>query len=351
MKNRNLFILTVSLGAIALLLTLFEQWSSKRSGEWNLPEDRDLLERSVLEQTAAIRILQNGTPEVTLSRNAEGNWVVSEYHAFPLNRSKLDKLLRELQDASLDRFVTANTEKTERLNLGRREIQFLSEPESVIHSITFGKPGKNGGLFVKRESDEKVYFTDFSGTFDVDPAQWVSKDLLSGTLDDLQKVSVEWGGGESVEIQRNAESDAFELTNAESGESLDLPRVQRNLRTLLNARFTEVHQASDLDDFEAAMESAVRVTLDWGDAGKVEFALGRETTIVESKNEAGEVTESEEHGPVYATLHSEGDVSLLPQDKQEWVLQLSDYTFTSMPASRSDWIRVQEEALEEPVNQ
>lgn len=341
MNKRSLLILTIALGAVALLLSVLDHFSAKRKANWNLPEDRSLVSVDTLRNTTKIVIRLNDVPVVTLQSNDENKWIVPEERSLYVDHTRLNRLVKALQDNSLDRFVTRNAKKMDKLNLGEKELQFFGDDGKLLASIRFGKNGKNGGVFLQRDGDKVVYLSAFADTLDVDPSRWIEKKLIYLGAEDVATIEAHWTGGSEDTLtvtQENAEAD-FVMNPAREGYELNAGKVESALHSIFNMRFNKVSLKSELSDYEDAMKSAITFSFQLlKDEGDFTVAFARSSKVVEKENDKGEMESETVNGPVYMTLTSNTSHVALPKDADQLVFTIPDYSFNSIPKSSAEWL-------------
>ena len=356
MNKRSLLILTIALGAIALLLSVLDAFSAKRKANWNLPEDRSLVSVDTLRNTRKIVILDNDKPVVTLQSDDDNKWIVTEEHALYVDHRRLNELVKSLQDNSLDRFVTRDTEKIAKLNIGQKELRFFDSDGKLLDSILFGKNGKKGGIFIQREGDDVVYLSAFADALDNDPSRWIEKKLIYVGAEDLAKIEAHWTGESEDTLtvtQENAEAD-FELSPARDGYELNTGKVESTLHAIFNLRFNKASLKSELPDYEEAMKSAITFSFQLlKDEGDFTVAFARSSKVVEQENDKGEMESKTVNGLVYMTLTSNTSHVALPKNADQLVFVIPDYSFNSIPKSSAEWLMVkptpEQPATEDPV--
>lgn len=264
MNTRALLILTISLGAIAIGLSVLDRHHAQQLQDWNLPKDRKLVSEAVLKQTHAIG-LHDGDQTATLQPDTSNKWSVVETGGMRVDADKFKTLVSFLTDGKLERFITEKPEKAAALGIGKQYLEFLDASGTSLGKLAIGDAAQVGGRFVQRQGESAIYRTDETFALQAEPYEWVDKKLFQSSLDRVQSVTLSnLPDGEPLVFAKRTETDeknGFELKTPVEGFELVPSTLESNLRSLLNLRFTKVVPVSEVAEMGKLREYAVTYTL------------------------------------------------------------------------------------------
>ncbi len=337
MNTRSLLILTITLGAIALGLTLWDQTSAQRMQNWNLPSDRSLVSESVLQETRAIQI-HDGDKTVTLTPDSSGQWTVKEANGMRLDASRFKSLVSFLSEGKLERFITDKSEKFEPLGIGRHKLEFKGDDGNTLAELAIGDTAQVGGIFIRRNQEEAIYRTGESLTLQYDPFDWVDKKLFQGTPEKVKKVSISGFPEDSTTViasrsEEEGKTD-FVIDPLIVGFDLESSTLDSALRSLLNSRFTKTVEAAEIESFKG---EAITYHLTFDDGSTVIAKVVQKPKPPEEETEDTEakpasVPQSSTE-PVYLWFEGNDSDQLTHPVQEQWVYEISNYTFNNLKKS------------------
>lgn len=346
MKIKNLTILVLVLAVLTVITWFFKRPSpppglDPRTGV-------TLVDRETLVSARQI-VLKHGGNEVTLvSGDESGEWKVAEYYDFPADFSKLSNLAGDLQDAVILRLVTRNPDRMARLDFGASSITIDTGGALSAFNLEIGKTAEGGGRFVRFEGEEKAYLTDLGVYLDANPKNWAQARLIEFGADDLARVEIGFDGEESpLVFNREQAGDDWQVASDHEASGAKTRELESLINRLSSLRFTETDESGS-DEAVAARESSRRLAFELFDGTRYTVEIGRRPAppalpVEEGVEEdpAAEPSPAPEPGPVYVFIASNRDDATVNDLMNRRSFQVSDYTFTSLPADPS--------ALLEPV--
>lgn len=247
MKLKPILIAVLLLAVIALIAKWLQrpmlQPQEGRAGE-------SLISHEIVEAARQIHLSKPSEDAmVTLSRSPDNTWILPGYHNFEVDFSKLESLIRSLLEAKVDRTVTKDPKRLERLKLGQNLLEFKSSDSESLLVIETGKRSPSGGTFVRFEGDDSVYLSDLSLYLDTNESNWPQTKLLSFTPTEVKRLRI-GNVGDALEIHRihRESADApFTSNELNKDRKINDSEVKNLLRTLTNARFSKVTEKDDPD--------------------------------------------------------------------------------------------------------
>jgi len=346
MNTRSLLILTISLGVVAIGLSILDRSHAQHLQDWGLPKDRTLVKEEVLKDTHSI-VLHDGDKVVTLQPDAENKWSVVETRGMRADSSKFKSLVNFLTNGKLERFITEKAEKANALGIGKQYLEFLDAKGNSLGKLAIGDNAQVGGRFVRRNAESAIYRTNESYTLQADANEWIDKKLFQVTPEKIQHVTISNlpESNPSVEAQRQTGEDkrGFELAKPIEGFSFEPATLESGLRTLMNLRFTRVLDTSEVAEMDKLRDIAVTYTLGFNENASTEsvvFKVARLPTP-ETDEEADKTTSSNSQ-PVYVWIEGNSTNALTHPVMTDKVFEVSSYSYDNL-------IRSPLKAMETPV--
>lgn len=226
-----------------------------------------LAARAVVEKAAKLTISDQGKT-VTLTRNSDGTWTDASYFDLPADFSKLSGFVGNLTDAKIDRFVTANPERLDRLEFKDTKIELLDSANKPLWQITVGKSSDvGGGKFIKFDDEKKAYLASFNAWIDTDAKSWANAELIAVKPDDVAKVEIGFPAGAAstsepkapatpattIVVSRVKKDAPWTADQTPANEKVKADKISSVLSSLDSLRFTDT---SDLTDPNVAAAKA-----------------------------------------------------------------------------------------------
>ncbi|HWA87423.1 MAG TPA: DUF4340 domain-containing protein [Opitutus sp.] len=376
MKLRTL-VLTVALLAILSAVA----WFVQRPGP---PPSKDsrigqpLIDRATVEKARKLRVSDQGK-SVTLARQPDSSWRVVSYHDFPADFSKLSRFVGDLTDTKVQRFVTANSERLDRLEFKDTKIELLDASDQPTWSLTLGKYAETGGgRFIRFDDEKKAYLANLSAWIDPDAKNWADSQLVNLKPDEIAKLEVDFPGGAPLAISRAKKGGDWTSPQTPAGQKVNAGKVGSILSSLDALHFTDTADLADpklaaakphtrtfkLTTFDGTTyafdlarkpeEKKLKPPSPTTDGKSGPAALGSVEDLAKKQKEAkaagksGEAKKPGEQkplapeyetipaGPVFVSITSSQSDAPLNALMKKRAFEVSDYVFTSLPEKSAD---------------
>lgn len=346
MKIKNLTILVLVLAVLTVITWFFKRPSpppglDPRTGA-------TLIDRETLVSAKRISLKDNGGEVTLVSDGESGAWRVVDYYDFPADFSKLSNLAGDLQEAVILRLVTRNPDRMERLDFGASAITVDTGGALPAFNLEIGKSAEGGGRFVRYQGEEKAYLTDLSLYLDATPKNWVQARLIEFGADDVARVEVGFDEEErSLVLNRDEAGADWQVASDHEADGAKTRELVSLINRLSSLRFTETDESMS-DEAVAARANSRPLAVELFDGTRYTIEIGRRPVPPVPPAEDGveedpaaEPPPAPQPGPVYVFIESNRDDDAVNDLMVRRSFQVSDYTFTSLPADPT--------ALLEPV--
>lgn len=331
-----------------------------------------LADRAVVDKAARLQLTDQGKT-VTLTRQPDGSWIDTSYFDLPADFSKLSTFVGSLHEAKVDRFVTANPERLDRLEFKDTKIELLDSASKPLWSLTLGKTSDSGGRFVKFDDEKKAYLATLNAWIDSDPKNWANAELLNLKPEDIARVEIEFpaaganasAASETTVTLSRAKKDApWTSAQTPAKDQVKADKVNSLVGDIGTLRFTDTNDLNDPNAVAAkAHERVFKLTTFDGktytvaigrkpeekklkppttgktgpaalgsvaDLAKKEEAEKKDKKPDETKPVAPEF-ETIPAGPVFVFISSSNATDSVNALMKKRAFQIGDYTFTGLP--------------------
>jgi hypothetical protein len=300
---------------------------------------------------ARVTITENGKT-VELLRADDQTWRVASYYDLPADFPKLTRLVSQLTEAKIDRFVTADPERVKRLGFDGTQIIFRAADAAAapLLSLELGRTAENGGRFIRRAGEPRSYLARLSLWLDPESKNWADSSLVSVKPADIAKVEFTFPDAPPLTLARKDKGAPFAPEPAREGWKLKTSALDSQLDTLTALRFKDTAEPGNPDAVDAG-KHARTVTLTTFDHRTLALTMGRRPAIpappagkTGAETPAGQPApvqppppdaQSEETpaGPVYIQITDTKSDSPVAALMQKRAVEIPDYSFTGLPAS------------------
>lgn len=269
--------LALSVSALALIAAgvLWLDRPRDPSAEEDPRVGRPLVDTALLRDLETLVIRSEGTAAVTLRRDMERGWTVAEANDFPVDFSKLSRLVQSLREAEVRRFVTRQPERLARLDLGERGLRLDANGAAAL-DVSFGRTSGRGGVYFRFADDTAAYLLSSNPWLDTNAEAWTRKTFLEVDTADVQSVRFTWPGDAMAPLfaSRDSSDEPFSADPGVESKVLNSDRVRRFLDTL---RTTRYHRTVARGDAEArdARPHRRSYELTLFDGSRLAFSIGR----------------------------------------------------------------------------
>src|SRR5580704_16414209 len=140
---------------------------------------KSVLDSDTASKAAALSISDQGK-KVELARNPDGTWQVTSYFGLPADFEKISRLVQDLNEAKVDRFVTSNPDRLSRLEFKDSKVVLGDGAGKEVWSLTLGKTAESGnGRFIRFDDEPKAFFSGLHVWLDTDAKGWANAQLVA----------------------------------------------------------------------------------------------------------------------------------------------------------------------------
>jgi len=361
MKLRTIALTIAVLAALSIAAYLKDRQRPAPSEDPRV--GKALLDPDTVSKAAGLVIADQGK-KVELARNADGSWRVSSYFDMPADFEKISRFVQDLNEAKVDRFVTANPERLARVEFKDSSIALKDQAGKEIWSLTLGKTSETGnGRFIRFGNEPRAFFSGLHVWLDTDAKGWANAQLMSVKPEEIASVEIPFDGGAEVTATRAKKDAPWTAAGAPAGQKVNADQVSSVLTALTSLRFTETADTKDAAVAEAAAHTRT-FKLTTFDGKTLTVALGRkpeekklkapapdakEATAppakpTEAKAEAKPAApefETIPAGPVFALVSTSDAHAVINDLMKRRAFQVDDYTFTRLPQKPDELFEVE----------
>ena len=365
MKLKNL-ILSVALLAVLSVVAFLANRPAPA------PSDDPRVGKALLDpdtaSKAAVLVVSDQGKKVELVRDPDGTWRDPAYFDMPADFDKIARFVQDLDEAKVDRFVTASPDRIARLDFKDSSIALKDSGGKQIWSVTLGKAPENGnGRFVRLGDEPKAFLSGLHAWLDTDPKSWADTRLVTIKADEVSKVAIAFEDGSSIEAARE-KKDAPWTAKTPAGKILVGEKVNSLLATLTSLRFSDTVDPKDPAAIEAG-KYLRRFTITPFGGAALEVSIGRKpeerrlkAPVADAKEllppakdasgtpEVKPVTPEMETlpaGPVFVAVASSDAKAPVNALMARRAFKVDDYVFTGLPQKLDDFLEA--EKVKEPA--
>lgn len=369
MKLKSILIVVAFLAALSIVVYFVQRPPASETADPRL--GHSLTQGAPLEQASQLRLADQGKT-VTLARQSDGNWRVTNYYDFPADFKKLSAFVGSLTEAKIERLVTSNPERIARLEFKDTKIELLDNAGKELWSVTLGKTNDTGGRYARFGTEQKAYLAGFTAWLDVDAKNWADAQILDLKAEDIAAIEIPFGDNEDVKVSRKKKEDPWTSDKTPAGQQVSAAKIAGVINSTGTLRFVETTEPGDANAVAAKEHERIfKFTTFGGKAYTV--ALGRKPedkklkaavptpagpgpllapapTGVGADNQkatadqkpAKDATpptpeyETITAGPVFAFVTSSDSNAPVNAMMQKRAFQISDYSFTALPQKPAD---------------
>ena len=359
MKLKTLLLIVAALAALSVIVFFIRKPAPAVTADARL--NQPVLDAATAEKVAELRLTESGK-SLTVKRDDNGVWRVPSYHDFPVDFSRVTRLVADLNDAKLTRLVTTNPERIARLDFKDTTITLLDSAAKELWTVTLGKnPESGSGRFLRYGNEPRAFLASLNTYLDLEPKNWANAELLALKPDDIAKIELPSTEGGPVTFTRAKKEDPWTATAIPAGQKPKTDTLASALNTLTSIRFSDTSDPADAKVTEAKPHARA-YTLTAFDGKTVTISLARKPEEkkmkppVTDKSLLGAATpsaptaptpapdpklltpefETIPAGPVFVSItHSDAAASVNALMAKR-AFQIADYTFTSLPQKSAD---------------
>lgn len=326
MKLRTLIIVAVALAVVTLA------GYKIRNASLTTPEDDPLIGTKLMDQKilADVKRVEISKEDSTVVLRQEGSgWVVDTLYNLPADFSKLNTLIRDLVDATIERKITAREDRLERLDLNQGTVKLMSGPDKALFEITFGKTLTGGKAFVFGR-EKTAYMSSESPYIDASSNNWAVKTLYEFKAEDVAGIQFNLKD-ETWAVRRDDKDSDFVSTLPVDVRTPKQSAITSLISRFTNLRFTEVSERSTTeatDTWEKAQDNSrsIKFTLFSGETVTVKMSQWEPP-----KPEGEDAPASTEPSVTYLNISSSQADRPINALMGRLAFQASSYTFSGIP--------------------
>ena len=243
MKLRTLFISVAILAALSVAAYLGNRPEPAPPADARV--GKPLLDPDTAQRAAGITVSDQGK-RVEVAKGADGTWRVRSYFDLPADFEKIARLVQDLNEAKVERFVTGNPERLAHLEFKDSVIALQDPAGKEIWSVTLGKtPDSGNGRFIRFGAEPKAYFSGVHVWLDTDAKGWAGAQLVSVKPEEISRIEVPFDSGAPVVLSRPKKDAPWAAEGGPAGRKLLADKVPPLLTSLTTLRFSDTTDPKD----------------------------------------------------------------------------------------------------------
>ena len=254
MSDKNLMKLGIAAAVMAVLAIIVSIPRSEKVSE--IVKGTPLIQGIDTTSIAAIEVSGSGKT-ARLEKSGDG-FVVANKDNYPALLEKVNKLIVDCLDITIDNMVTDNPENHTDLEVlesnAKHVVKFFDKDNKLITGLVVGKRDESGaGVYVRKLSDKpevssKVYITPQTSWLQANPVSYVEKKLLECEKKDIQNVAVTTPEGTYQIVAQPAGDDVkLSLPNIPEGKQAKGKEYESVFGAATSIEFSDLKKASDID--------------------------------------------------------------------------------------------------------
>lgn len=360
MKLKSLILIVAALAALSVVVFFVRKPAPAVTADARL--NQPVLDAATAEKVAELRLTESGK-SLTVKRDTNGVWRVPSYHDFPVDFSRVTRLVGDLTEAKLTRLVTTNPDRIARLEFKDTTITLLDSAAKELWTVTLGKnPESGAGRFLRYGNEPKAFLASLNTYLDLESKNWANAELLALKPDDIAKIELPFTEGGPITFTRAKKEDPWTTPATPAGQKPKTDTLASALNTLTSIRFSDTSDSADAKVAEARPHVCGAYTLTTFDGKTVTITLARKPEEkkmkppVADKSLLGAATppsptagtpapdpklltpefETIPAGPVFVRIAHSDAAAPVNALMAKRAFQIADYTFTSLPQKSAD---------------
>ncbi len=316
-----------------------------------------LLDADTAQKAAGLVVSDQGK-KVELAKGADGTWRVKSYFDLPADFEKIARLVQDLNESKVERFVTANPDRLAHLDFKDSSIVLTDSSGKEIWNVTLGKaPDSGNGKFIRFAGESKAYFSGMHVWLDTDAKGWANSSLLTVKPEEIAKVEIPFDSGPAIALSRLKKDAPWVAEGARAGQKLLPEKVSSLVSSLTALKFTDTTDPKDPAAAEAGAHMRVFKLTTFG-GQTLSISLGRKpeekklkppvadkdalaalTKPADTKAEAKPIAPEYDTipaGPVFVVASSSDAKAPVNDLMRRRAFQVDEYTFTGLPQKPDD---------------
>jgi hypothetical protein len=189
-----------------------------------------------------------GDDEVTLKRQAGGQFVVTNKDNYPAEMKQINDLITKCLDIQTTQFITEKKENHETLGVteakARNVVKFFKSDGSLLTGIIVGNARQTGqSSYVRLATDDKVYVAQNVPWLGSGSMSYIKAELITVARDNIESVTVVSPDGQYT-LKRKTEGEGIMLEYIPAGMKLKDSDSKSVFNAATDMRFTDVKKQS-----------------------------------------------------------------------------------------------------------
>jgi hypothetical protein len=322
MKVKTLALVVVILALLSAAVTWFNRPPPPPAADPRVGQP--LIDSATIDAAAGFRLTDQGRT-LLLVRAPDASWLDASYHGLPADLAKLSSFAGELTDGKIQRLVTSNPERIERLGFENTKIEFLDSKGAAIWTLIVGKNAETGGRFVRFGDEPKAYLTNTSPWLDMESKDWADTILTEFTPGTIASIELSFASDPAVSLSRPRANAPWTSASTPAGKRVRPETVNTILAPLCSLHFTDTTDSADRRAISARSHARV-ITLTTFDGKSYVFSLG---SVPDKKSPATPK-------PVFAFINSSDTKAPINAMMRQCAFEIEAATLTTLPSKPSD---------------
>ena len=173
----------------AVIVTLMTSPEEKINGQLLFPDMQ-----KIMPEVVAIN-LDKGVEPLTLVKNGEGDWFIGEMDAYPADKAKVERLIRQFSEFRVEDIVTSNPSAFARLGVeepseaaATLRVSFVDLGGKMPVSLIIGARAGDNTFYARKDGSLQVYVVKGAFDYEPEPSFWADAKLIS--VDSAQIVKI-----------------------------------------------------------------------------------------------------------------------------------------------------------------
>jgi len=255
MSNKNLTILAIVAAVMVVLAVVASQLSTRKPGLSY--KNVNLIQGFDTGRIATV-ILKSKDEETKITKDANGQFVVTNKDNYPALVNEINGLVAEILDIKTVDMVTDDPKNHTDLGVSednaRYIVKFLNKDAKPIEGfggiiISESDPEKQG-VYVRLVGEDKVYLIDGSPWPRMSGLDYIDKRLTSAEADQIKSVKVTYQGGGYTLAKKDDSEDILLEGGLPEGKQFKSSDYKQVFSALTDLQFTDVQKASKAEDLK-----------------------------------------------------------------------------------------------------
>ncbi|MCD6394191.1 MAG: DUF4340 domain-containing protein [Planctomycetes bacterium] len=255
MSNKNLTILAIVAAVMVVLAVVASQLSTRKPGLSY--KNVNLIQGFDTGRIATV-ILKSKDEETKITKDANGQFVVTNKDNYPALVNEINGLVAEILDIKTVDMVTDDPKNHTDLGVSednaRYIVKFLNKDAKPIEGfggiiISESDPEKQG-VYVRLVGEDKVYLIDGSPWPRMSGLDYIDKRLTSAEADQIKSVKVTYPGGGYALAKKDDSEDILLEGGIGEGKQFKGSDYKQVFTVLTDLQFIDVQKATKVEDLK-----------------------------------------------------------------------------------------------------